>query len=84
MNDPHTHENDSNSDLHVLDILNEMRHVGLGSAFICSLMEHCQRYEGIRDLMELWFKETDSSERDRIITDLQESLRGYRRCAAKT
>lgn len=74
MNNPHTHENDSNSDLHVLDILNEMRHVGLGSVFICSLMEHCQRYEGIRDLMELWFDESDSGERDKIIADLQESL----------
>ncbi len=74
MNNPHIHENDSNGDLHVLDILNEMRHVGLGSAFICSLMEHCQRYEGIRDLMELWFEETDSGERDKIIADLQESL----------
>ena len=74
MNHPQICEDDPNNDLHVLDILNEMRHVGLESVFICSLIEHCQRYEGIRDLMELWFEETDSSERNKIVADLQESL----------
>lgn len=74
MNYPQTHEDRPNNDLHVLDIFNEMRHQSLGSTFIYSLMENCQRYEGIRDLMELWFEETDSTERDKIIADLQESL----------
>ena len=58
----------------LLDILNEMRHAGLESIFICSLMGNCQRYEGIRDLMEMWFDESDSRERDKIIADLQEVL----------
>lgn len=74
MNYPQIRDNNSNKNLHVLDILNEMRHSGLESAFICLLMEHCLRYEGIRDLMELWFVETDPCERDKIIADLQESL----------
>lgn len=74
MNHFQTDEDNPNNDLHVLDILNEMRHVGLESTFICSLMEHCQRFEGIRDLMEMWFEQTDSKERDMIIADLQESL----------
>ena len=74
MSYPHTFENDPTKDLHVLDILNEMRHKGLESSFIFSLMENCQRYEGIRDLMELWFEETDSNERNKIIADLQDSL----------
>ena len=63
-----------NNSLHVLDILNEMRNRGLESAFIVSLMKHCLRDEGIRDLMELWFDEVDSQERDKIIADLQDSL----------
>jgi DNA-binding phage protein len=67
-------QEESNNDLHVLDILNEMRHQGLKSAFICSLMENCQRYTGLKDLMEMWFEETDSGEKDKIIADLQESL----------
>jgi DNA-binding phage protein len=67
-------QQDGRGDLHVLDILNEMRRRGLESAFICSLMEYCQRYEGIRDLMEMWFDEADSKEQAKIIIDLQESL----------
>lgn len=64
----------SSNDLHVLDILNEMRRIGLENAFIYSLMEYCQRYEGIRDLMEMWYDEVDLKERDNIVADLQESL----------
>ena len=57
--------NTTDKDLHVLDILNEMRRAGLESAFIFSLMEHCQKYEGIRDLMEMWLEETNIIERDK-------------------
>lgn len=74
MNYPQTYEDNPSNDLHVLDILNEMRHQGLEAIFICALMENCQRFEGIRDLMEMWFEETDSKERNKIIADLQESL----------
>lgn len=73
MNNPQMDERENNS-LHVLDILNEMRHTGLASGFIFSLMENCQRYEGIRDLMDLWFEESDTLERGKIVADLQESL----------
>ncbi len=70
----HIHDGNHDKDLHVLDILNEMRRVGLQSTFFCALMENCQRYEGIRDLMELWFDETNPKEREKIIVDLQECL----------
>lgn len=63
-----------NDEFHVLDILNEMRHQGLESTFICSLMENCQRFAGLSALMEMWFEETDAKEKDKIIADLQESL----------
>lgn len=74
MNYPQAYDEQPSSDLHVLDILNEMRQQGLEGAFICSLMENCQRFEGLRDLMEMWFAEIDVKERDKIIVDLQESL----------
>lgn len=74
MNYPQAHEDHSDRTLHVLDILNEMREQGLESAFICSLMENCQRFEGLRDLMEMWSGEIDIKEREKIIIDLQESL----------
>jgi DNA-binding phage protein len=70
----HVQDGDPKKNLHVLDILNEMRRVGLESTFICLLMENCQRYEGIRDLMEMWFDETNPKERDKITVDLQETL----------
>jgi hypothetical protein len=71
----HTQIQDDTRDvLYVLDILNEMRRIGLESTFICQLMEICQQHEGIRDLMEMWFEETDAEERDIIIEDLQEAL----------
>lgn len=76
MNYPEHYESseNTNKDLHVLDILNEMRLARLESDFIYSLMEHCQKYEGVRDLMEMWFDETDPSERDLLVADLQESI----------
>lgn len=74
MNHAYDHQENQENDLHILDILNEMRRFGLESAFICSLMETCQKYEGIRDLMEMWFDETLPKERDKIIADLQDSL----------
>ena len=74
MSFAHKHNGNNHNNLHVLDILNEMRRVSLENAFICHLMEHCQRYEGLRDLMELWFEETSDEERAQIVADLQETL----------
>jgi len=74
MNSINIHTNSPANNLHVLDILNEMRRLGIESSFIYTLMENCQRYEGIRDLMEMWFEEADPKERDAIIADLQDSI----------
>lgn len=74
MSSVHIQDGNSGNNLHVLDILNEMRRVGLEKVFIYSLMENCQRYEGIRELMEIWFEETNPRERDKVIADLQECL----------
>ena len=74
MNFSHAHDENEQNDLHVLDILNEMRRARLESAFIRSLMEHCQRYEGLQDLMEMWFEEGADEERAQIVADLQETL----------
>jgi len=71
MNHIHSQKDDN---YHALDILIEMRNAKLPSYFVNSIMEHCQKYEGIRDLMEMWFEETNKEERDNIIVDLQTSL----------
>ena len=84
MNNPEIHFDHPNNSLHVLDILHAMRQNGLESTFIGSLMENCLRYEGIRDLMELWSEETDPSERNKIVEDLQESLDDIMNAPSKT
>ena len=63
MNHIHSQKDDN---YHALDILIEMRNAKLPSYFVNSIMEHCQKYEGIRDLMEMWFEETNKEERDNI------------------
>ncbi len=74
MNFAHAHDENPPGDLHVLDILTKMRDLGVERNLINLLMEHCQRYEGLRDLMEMWFEEDDSHQRDLIIADLQDCL----------
>ncbi len=74
MSFAHDHDGTGENDLHVLDILNEMRRVGVESTFICQLMEYCQRYEGLQDLMEMWYEEDSNEERGEVLADLQESL----------
>jgi len=74
MNNAQAHEDLSHNDLHVLDIFNEMRRVGLESTFIFALMENCQRYEGIRNLLVMWFEENNTEEKSKIVADLQEIL----------
>lgn len=66
--------NKPNKDLHILDILNDMRRAGFENSFIYSLTENCQKYEGIHDLMEMWAETLDPSDREKIVADLQESI----------
>jgi DNA-binding phage protein len=68
------HKGNPDKDFQILDILNEMRNKGLPNGFIYSLMENCLRYEGLRDLMQMWFEETDIAEQDKMVADLQECL----------
>ncbi len=77
MNNPQPHDEikkSSSDNLHILDILNEMRSVGLEREFISLLMRYSLEYEGLQDLMEMWFEEADEEEKNKIVADLQESL----------
>ncbi len=74
MNHAYADPGNQENDFHLLDIFNEMHHAGLESAFIFALMENCQKYEGIRDLMAIWFNESIPKERHKIIADLQDCL----------
>lgn len=54
------HDENKKNIPHALDILYEMRRAGLENDFINHLMEHCQRYEGLQDLVQMWFEESDA------------------------
>lgn len=47
---------------------------GLSNIFITAVMEQSHHDEGVRDLLEMWFVETDPQERDTLLADLQECL----------
>lgn len=77
MNNPKLQEEIKESDpdeLHVLDILQEMRNEGLQPEFIKLLLRYVLEYEGLKDLMEMWMEEDSLQERDQIIVDLQDEL----------
>lgn len=40
-------------------------------------MENCQKYEGLRDLMEMWFYETSQKERDKILVKRSHGSYGF-------
>ncbi len=74
MNFAEPHDPNKKNNPHALEILIMMRNEGIEDAFIDCLMEHCQRYEGLKDLMQMWFEESDEGEKELIIADLQETL----------
>jgi DNA-binding phage protein len=63
--------------LNLASIMVEMRNVGLEHAFIVKASKLAESDQGVYDLMELWFAESDDSEREEIVADIQESIDDY-------
>ena len=61
----------------IYQIANEMRVAGLSDCFIAQAVKLAEIYEGAFDLMELWLDEDDLSEKEQILTDLQEEINEY-------
>jgi len=61
----------------VYEIVATMKIAGLSDSFIAGAVELAHIYEGAYDLMELWATEDDTEERERIIADIQEEIKGY-------
>lgn len=55
-------------------IANEMKKVGLSDLFIINALEVAWEFEGVSDLMNLWFDEKDRKEKNEIIADIQEMI----------
>lgn len=51
-----------------------MRAQGLPSRFIARAVDLSEEFEGILDLMRLWRDESDTAEREEIVSDIQELI----------
>ncbi len=58
----------------VYQIASIMKSAGLEDEFISNLVEMASEYEGAYQLMEMWASEENQSEKDEIISDLQEEI----------
>ena len=60
------------------EIATLMKQHGLKDKFIASAVEIGLYYEGVFDLFSLWATEEDESERERIISDIQDEVVEYK------
>jgi DNA-binding phage protein len=61
-------------DVSLFSISREMQKTGLPAEFISAAIRTALQYEGVADLIFLWAAETQASERDEIIADIQELI----------
>lgn len=61
-------------EMKLFEIALEMKKNGLSDEFITEAIKTALHYEGVAELVELWDQETDVSERNEIIADLQEMI----------
>ena len=58
----------------LFEVAGRMQQAGLSDEFIAKATRLGLEYEGIADLIELWDRESDQSERDELISDIQDLL----------
>jgi DNA-binding phage protein len=58
----------------LFEIGTEMRHASLPDAFVAQAVLTAAKFDGVYDLCVLWRDESDKSERDEIIADIQELI----------
>ncbi len=63
-----------NIKVEVIEIGHLMNKAGLPKEFIANAVETAFEFEGTYDLLKLWANETDSRERDEIVSDIQEMI----------
>lgn len=61
-------------DVTLFDIAHKMKESGLSVGFISSAIRTALHYEGVADLVFLWGEESDPSECDEIIADIQDLI----------
>ena len=68
---------DSSKIFQVARILVKMEEEGLSQDFVLKLFYLAPKYEGFRDLLNLWLQESDQKEKDEIIADLQDEIEEF-------
>lgn len=66
--------NSNNSQIVLFKIAIEMKGAGLADSFIVNSVRASLEFEGIADLMKLWWHEEDTQEKEQIIADIQDML----------
>ena len=61
-------------DISLFSISDKMKQSGLPPEFISMAIRTALEYEGVADLIFLWNEEVDASERDEIISDIQDLI----------
>jgi hypothetical protein len=51
-----------------------LRKAGLAEAFILDVVKTALKFEGVSDLLHLWFDEKDDEEREKIVADIQDMI----------
>ena len=65
---------ESKNQIVIKDIAFKMAKAGLSEEFITSAIITAHEFEGVYDLLTMWTDETDESQRDEIIGDIQELI----------
>ena len=69
---------DAEQKVKLYEIATQMKQYGVPDVFIADAVEIGLYYEGIYDLFELWAAEKNSSEKEQIISDMQEEINEYK------
>lgn len=76
------HQKDTSSnDVELFEIAHKMKIEKLPDSFISAAVKTGMQYEGVSDLLKLWFYEDTAEERNEIIADIQELIED---CQLKT
>jgi DNA-binding phage protein len=72
-----TYRTSDEQKVRVYQIATEMHKAGLSASFITGAVKLAEYYEGAFDLLELWVTEKKQTERDQIISDIQDEIDDY-------
>lgn len=69
-----TSEYTSSYEMKLFEVALKMKKSGLSEEFVTTAIKTALHYEGVAELIELWDRETDASEQNEIIADIQEMI----------